>query len=137
MYTADNEGKNVQITISDDNKVSAMITLDPDANNALKYTAGKGFIVNISGKMDKIAGATGGKLVVSAADGSVTESTASITDFVTKVVGTENNLIAFGANGTIKDSAKKVGGGKLSDTPTADTVATEAAVAEAFSWSTM
>lgn len=137
VYTADNEGKNVQVTISDDNKVSAMITLDPDANNALKYTAGKGFIVNISGKMDKIADATGGKLVVSAADGSVAESTASIADFVSKVVGVENNLVAFGANGAIKDSAKKVGGEKLSDTPAADTVATEAAVADAFSWSTM
>lgn len=137
IYIADNTDKNVQISISDDNKISAMITLDPDANNALKYTAGKGFLVNVSGKMDKIADATGDKIVISAADGSVVESTKSVSDFVDKVVGTADNLVAFGANGAIKDSLKKVGGEKLSSTPAADTVATEAAVAEAFSWSQM
>lgn len=134
VYTADNEGKNVQITISDDNKVSGMITLDPDANNALKYDADKGFIVNISGKMDKIAGATGDKIVLSTADGQVKESTKGIDAFAEKVVGTVDNLMSFGANGAIKDSGKKVGGATLATTTDSDTLATEKAVEAALSW---
>lgn len=137
IYTADNTDKNVQITISDDNKVSAMIAIDPDANNALTYNAAKGFMVNISSKMDKITGATGDKVVLSDTNGNVRESTHTIDDFAIKVVGIEDDLMSFGANGTIKDSGKKVGGAALAVTPDANTVATEAAVAEVFSWTSM
>lgn len=40
----------------------------------------------------------------------------------------ENNLVAFDANGNSKDSGKKVGGATISETPDANTLATEAAV---------
>lgn len=102
IYTADNTDKNVKITVTEDNKISAMITLDPDTNNALKYDDTKGFIVNISGKLDKVTGAV------------------------------ENNLVSFGADGSVKDSGKKIGGDTLSTD--ANTVATEAAVVSALSW---
>lgn len=102
IYTADNTDKNVKITVTEDNKISAMITLDPDANNALKYDDTKGFIVNISGKLDKVIDAV------------------------------ENNLVSFGADGSVKDSGKKIGGDTLSTD--ANTVATEAAVVSALSW---
>lgn len=102
IYTADNTNKNVKITVTEDNKISAMITLDPDTNNALKYDDTKGFIVNISGKLDKV------------------------TDAV------ENNLVSFGTDGSVKDSGKKIGGDTLSTD--ANTVATEAAVVSALSW---
>ena len=134
IYTADNTNKNVQITISDDNKISGMIALDPDANNALKYDAAKGFIVNVSGKMDKIADATGDKIVLSTADGQVKESTKGIDSFAEKVVGAVDNLMSFGANGAIKDSGKKVGGATLAATTDSDTLATEKAVEAALSW---
>lgn len=111
-----------------------MIALDPDANNALKYDATKGFIVNISGKMDKIADATGDKIVLSTADGQVKESTKGIDAFAEKVVGTVDNLMSFGANGAIKDSGKKVGGATLAATTDSDTLATEKAVEAALSW---
>lgn len=137
IYTADNTAKNVQITISDDNKISASIVLDPDANNALTYDATKGFMVNISSKMDKITGATGDKVVLSDANGNVRESTHAITDFAIKVDGVEDDIMSFGADGAIKDSGKKVGGATLAVTPDDNTVATEAAVAEVFSWTSM
>lgn len=137
IYTADNTDKNVKVTITDDNKISAYITLDPTAGNALTYSEAKGFMVNISGKMDKISGAAGDKIVVSTADGGVVESDKTIDSYALRVEGTSDNIMSFGASGAIKDSGKKVGSATLSETPDANTVATEAAVAEAFSWSTM
>ena len=170
VYTADNAGKNVTITVSDDNKISAEVKLDPVAGNALVSTE-SGLKVDISAKLDKLADAAGSKVVVSKADGTIEESTFQIqstgdmsdsnTDVPTaklvsafvaaaiaglkttvdnkvdKVVGTVDNLVAFAAEGAIKDSGKAVGGEKLNATPNANTLATEAAVADAMSWETI
>ena len=121
-------------------------------------------MVDISGKLDKLSGALGQKLLISNTDGTITESgygiqtegvlTDSTSDLaVNKVIydalakkidavaGTENNIVVFGVGKTIKDSAKAVGGDKLKATVDANTVATEAAVKaaidEALEWSTI
>lgn len=163
IYTADNTAKNLVVTISDDNKISAQLIIDPASGNALRYSDA-GFMVDISGKLDKLSGALGQKLLISNTDGTITESgygiqtegalTDSTSDLaVNKVIydalakkidaveGTENNIVVFGAGKAIKDSAKAVGGGKLKATVDANTVATEAAVKaaidEALEWSTI
>lgn len=165
VYTPDNTDKNVTIAISDDNKISASIKIDPATANALTYDPEKGFMVDISGKIDKIADATGDKVVVSNADGSVAESNYTINstgtlgdsdteiptsatvnsaitdaidtaaeDKIDKVVGEVDNLVAFDADGAIKDSQVKTGGATLAETPDANTLATEAAVADIMAW---
>ena len=163
IYTADNTAKNLVVTISDDNKISAQLIIDPASGNALRYSDA-GFMVDISGKLDKLSGALGQKLLISNTDGTITESgygiqtegvlTDSTSDLaVNKVIydalakkldavaGTENNIVVFGAGKTIKDSSKVVGGDKLKATVDANTVATEAAVKaaidEALEWSTI
>ena len=77
IYTADNTGKDVIVLISEDNKVSASIKIDPTGGNALT-TSENGLKVDVSGKMDKIQSATGAKIAITQADGSVSESTYSI-----------------------------------------------------------
>lgn len=133
IYTADNTNKDVVLTVSDDNKISAAVKIDPETGNALK-TSANGLVVDISGKMDKIADATGSKIVISNADGSVVESSKSVDDFVNKVVGTANNIVIFGDDGAILDSGVKAGGASLSETHDANTLATESAVAESLAW---
>lgn len=78
VYTADNTGKDVTLVISEDNKISASVKIDPTGGNAL-VTSENGLKVDISGKMDKIASATGTKIAMTTADGSVSESTYTIT----------------------------------------------------------
>ena len=78
VYTADNTGKDVTVVISQDNKVSASVKIDPTGNNAL-VTSGNGLKVDISGKIDKIASATGTKIAMTTAEGGVSESTYTIT----------------------------------------------------------
>ena len=163
IYTADNTNKNIVVSVSDDNKISAQLIIDPDTKNALKYSD-KGFIVDISGKLDKIDSALGEKIVISDANGNVVESkfsvqsegdlddsaekiatnsvvSAAIAKKVTAVTGAENNVVTFGTDGTIKDLGKSVGGAKLAESASADTLASEAAVAaaidEAISWHTL
>lgn len=163
IYTADNTAKNLVVTISDDNKISAQLIIDPASGNALRYSDA-GFMADISGKLDKLSGALGQKLLISNTDGTITESgygiqtegvlTDSTSDLaVNKVIydalakkldavaGTENNIVVFGTGKTIKDSAKAVGGDKLKAKVDANTVATEAAVKaaidEALEWSTI
>ena len=158
VYAADNTGKNVAITVTADGKISASAVIDPTDGNAL-VTSEKGLKVDISGKIDKIGSATGGKIVVSDTAGNVAESAyivsdkdtmgkdastlptealvaaaitaavnAATADKVDKVVGVENNLVIFGADGALKDSGKKFGGATLADVPDNNTLATEAAV---------
>lgn len=163
IYTADNTAKNLVVTISEDNKISAQLIIDPASGNALRYSDA-GFMVDISGKLDKLSGALGQKLLISNTDGTISESgygiqaegdlTDSTSDLaVNKVIynalakkldavaGTENNIVVFGTGKTIKDSAKAVGGDKLKATVDVNTVATEAAVKaaidEALEWSTI
>ena len=77
VYTADNTGKDVTVLISEDNKVSASVKIDPTGGNALT-TSASGLKVDVSGKMDKIQSATGAKIAITKADGTVSESTYSI-----------------------------------------------------------
>lgn len=78
VYTADNTGKDVTLVISQDNKISASVKIDPTGGNAL-VTSENGLKVDVSGKMDKIASATGTKIAMTTADGGVSESTYTIT----------------------------------------------------------
>ena len=77
IYTADNTGKDVTVLISEENKVSASVKIDPTGGNALT-TSASGLKVDVSGKMDKIQSATGAKIAITKADGTVSESTYSI-----------------------------------------------------------
>ncbi len=101
---------------------------------------------SLEGKLNKLSGTSedAGKIAVVSADGTSIEigavklsELATVTQLnnkVDKVVGTVDNLVAFAADGAIKDSGKAVGGSTLNVTPDANTVATEAAVADAMSW---
>lgn len=162
IYQADNTAKNLVVSISEDNKISAQLIIDPKSGNALTYSDA-GFLVDISGKLDKLSGALGQKLIISNADGSITESgygiqsTGDLTDSTTDIAankviydalakkvsvvqGVQDNLVVFGAGNTIADSAKKIGGSALASSPDANTVATEAAVKaavdDALEWKT-
>lgn len=168
IYVADNTDKNIQVTVTDDNKISASLTIDPTITNALKYTPEKGFMVDVSDKIGKLTKAAGGKLVLSKADGSIEESTIEINasselgnsttevpvasviataistavnaaadNKIDKISGVVDNVVVFSTDGAIKDSGKKIGGSTLSSTPDADTLATEAAVADVSSWKTL
>ncbi len=64
----------------------------------------------------------------------VTSLTEQINNKVDKVVGTVDNIVAFGDAGAIKDSGKSVGGATLSGTGDANKLATEAAVEAALAW---
>lgn len=79
VYAADNTGKNVAITVTADGKISASAVIDPTDGNAL-VTSEKGLKVDISGKIDKIGSATGGKIVVSDTAGNVAESAYIVSD---------------------------------------------------------
>lgn len=158
VYTADNADKNVAITVSEDNKISASVVIDPAEGNAL-VTSATGLKVDISGKMDKISSATGTRIAMTTADGGISESSytvltegdmgsantviptanliaaaisaavnSSVANKVDKVVGVENNIVGFAPEGAIKDTGKKVGGATLAEDPDENTVATEAAV---------
>lgn len=162
VYTADNADKNVAITVSEDNKISASVVIDPAEGNAL-VTSATGLKVDISGKMDKISSATGTRIAMTTADGGISESSytvltegdmgsddtviptanliasaisaainSSVANKVDRVVGVENNLVGFATEGAIKDTGKKVGGATLAEDPNENTVATEAAVNEAI-----
>ena len=163
VYTANNTDKNITVTITD-NTISASLTIDPIATNALTYSD-KGFLVDTTSKLDKLTDSVGGKIVISKADGTVQESTIAInttedlgtstvtiptenviTNAITTaintagkgkidtVIGKENNIVIFGTDGAIKDSGVKIGGAIISDTPDELTLATEAAVTDALSW---
>lgn len=57
---------------------------------------------------------------------------AGVANKVDKVNGVEDNLVVFGAQGAIKDSAKAVGGAEMASVPDSNTIATEAAVLKAI-----
>lgn len=162
VYTANNTGKDIAITVTDDNKISAQAVIDPAEGNAL-VTSATGLLVDVSDKMDTIADATGTKIALTTAEGGVSESTYTILasgdmgnsntvvptanliaaaisaavntgigNAVQKVIGVENNLVGFAAEGAIKDSGVKAGTATLNEAPDATTLATEAAVAAAI-----
>lgn len=158
IYTADNAGKDVTISISEDNKISASVKIDSTGQNAL-VTSENGLKVDISNKIDKIASATGTKIALTTASGGVSESTytiksdgdmgaentiiptaniiasaistainSSIANKIDKVSGVVDNIVSFSSNGAIKDSGMKFGGATLSNSANANTVASEIAV---------
>lgn len=93
IYTANNEGKDVAITVTDEsNQISASVVIDPAQGNALT-TSASGLKVDVSGKMDKIASATGSKIALTDAEGNVVESTYSIISGDT-ALGTEDTQVA-------------------------------------------
>ncbi len=77
----------------------------------------------------KIAGDTEGSFTMELLD----DTTVDLTNKLDKVTGAvAGNLPALTAEGTIRDSGKKIGGATLTETPDANTVATEAAVKAAI-----
>lgn len=118
--------------------------------------------INLSNKIDKVAGATANNLPVLTAEGGLSDSgkkigeatlagttdentlateaaveaaiEAGTANKVDKVTGTVGNAMEFGADGTIVDSGMTFGGATLSGSPNATTLATEAAVEDAISW---
>jgi hypothetical protein len=64
--------------------ITAEVAISDSANNALSVEAGKGLFINISGKMDKVSGATQGNITAFGAGGQVADSgkafTTSISD---------------------------------------------------------
>lgn len=154
IYEADNTDKNLIVTI-DGNKVSAQLIIDPKSGNALTYSDA-GFLVDISGKLDKLSNAVGQKLLISNTDGTVTESgygiqaSGDLTNSTTEIAankviydalakkysvinGVKDNIVLFGDVGTLSDSGVAVGGATLAETTNDKTVATEAAVQAAIS----
>lgn len=59
------------------NTLKADVIIDPTAGNALTSSS-KGLMVDISGKIDKLSGATGDKVVITNTDGTVKESIVAI-----------------------------------------------------------
>lgn len=118
--------------------------------------------IDLSTKIDKVAGATANNLPVLTAEGGLSDSgkkiggatladttdentlateaavetaiEAGVANKVDKVTGTAGNAMEFGADGAIVDSGMTFGGATLSASPNATTLATEAAVEDAISW---
>lgn len=59
------------------NTLKADVIIDPTTGNALT-SSNKGLMVDISGKLDKLTGATGNKVIITNSDGTVKESTVAI-----------------------------------------------------------
>lgn len=181
----------VEVTVSEDNKITATAKISSTAGNALRSDE-TGLYVDISGKASKLDADESAvdHIFVRAADGDIKDSGETIstviaaavnaakeefgiedlinrlselsgtvddygesintlrTDvdglkdaingYINKIDGTENNLVAVAADGQIKDSGKQIGSEELSETPDANTVATEIAVKTAietaYSW---
>lgn len=84
IYTADNTKKDVVVTVSSDNKISAVVKIDPTVGNAL-VTGEAGLKVDltevnnkIAGKIDKVDAATENDFVTFGADGALLDSGYSI-----------------------------------------------------------
>lgn len=77
IYTADNVGHDVTVTVTDDNKISAQVKINSDTTNALVSTE-TGLKVDITGKLDKLSNADGAKVVISKVDGTVEESSVTV-----------------------------------------------------------
>lgn len=118
--------------------------------------------IDLSTKIDKVAGATDNNLPVLTAEGGLSDSgkkiggatlagttdentlatevavqtaiEAGTANKVDKVTGTVGNAMQFGADGTIVDSGMTFGGATLGASPNTTTLATEAAVEDAISW---
>lgn len=84
VYTADNINKDIVVTVSSDNKISAAAKIDPVEGNALVSSA-SGLKVDLSsvntaleGKVSKVVDGTEDNIATLTADGSIKDSTYSI-----------------------------------------------------------
>jgi len=76
VYTG-TTSENVKVTVSEDNKITATVVIDPEAGNALVSTA-TGLRVDVSGKADKLTADAAGHILVGAADGDLADSGLSV-----------------------------------------------------------
>ena len=110
------------ITVNDGTKT--WTTINPGY-----YTDGANWAAADSGRFATIG------LIKSAITSAISSLETQLQNKVDKVSNAvENNLVIFGTAGAIADSNVSIGGSTLEETPTANKVATEAAVAEALSW---
>ena len=96
-------------TAADDSVVVSGYTIgvqiDDTAGNALTLVANKGLRVDISGKADKVSGATANDLAALDANGNLADSGIAKGDVVTKVPSAvADDLAALDANGKLTDS---------------------------------
>ena len=110
--------------------MSAQAVIDPVAGNALTSSE-NGLKVQI---IDGSAEDAGKLVVVDSTGKALAVGSIQPANILTKISGTENDIVSLAADGSIKDSGAKIGGATLSDTPDSTTVATEAAVADAIAW---
>lgn len=163
VYTG-GTSENIKVTISDGNVVSATVIIDPASGNAL-VSGPNGLMVDISTKADKLTADAAGHVVVAGADGDIADSgmtiksegemgesateipvasviaaaiAAAVKNVQDTLVGEGNadEIIISTETGVVR-SGKKIGGGTLSETADANTLATEAAVMDAISWKTL
>lgn len=94
QYLADNTGRNVTVTITDDNKISANITVAPSSGNALTYSEA-GFMVDVSGKLNTYGIGTSNEIVVSNEAGTTVGRTGKtiLSDDGTTELGTSDKAI--------------------------------------------
>ena len=93
VYTADNEGKNVTVTVTDENKISAEITIDPVGGNALTYSEA-GFKVDISGKVDTYNSGNASEILLSDAEGKTVSRSGKTVISGDTPLGTEDTQLA-------------------------------------------
>lgn len=161
VLTPNNLNKDVTIEISEGNEISASVVIDPKEGNALVTSSsglmvdisGKmdkiqsatgtkialttesggvsesGYTIQSEGDLGSSNSVVPTANLVAAAISAAANS--AVANKVDKVVGVEDNFVEFATEGAIKDSGKKSGGATLSESPNENTLATEAAVAEA------
>ena len=144
-------------TVSGQETIQVAVRISTRANNAIQTisTSGEeGLFVDITGKADKVSGATSGNLAGLDSNGNLTDSgkaaggatlagtpdanTLATEAAVSTIAGTKvdkltgtfaaNDIATITATGGIQDSGKTIGGATLAATPSSNTLATEAAV---------
>ncbi len=79
------------------------VNINPDAGNMLKLGA-NGLMVDGSGKVDKVTGATTGNVALFDSDGGIANSTIVGANILTKIANaTADHIVLVNADGTIKD----------------------------------
>ena len=116
MYTG-STSDNITVTISEGNVISATAKIDPVSGNALVSSA-NGLKVDISGKMDTIADATGSQIPLTTATGGISESGYTIqssgdmgsSDSVVPTANLIAAAITAAVNSSLTDKVDKVVG---------------------------
>lgn len=116
VYTG-STSDNITVTISEGNVISATAKIDPVSGNALVSSA-NGLKVDISGKMDTIADATGSQIPLTTATGGISESGYTIqssgdmgsSDSVVPTANLIAAAITAAVNSSLTDKVDKVVG---------------------------